>query len=188
MFFLNDVPLALYASVLVIVIALCILGLVDHRVQDGFNSTFAAYTFDTADPEIGILENMKHTLLYGFLPVFLMSSFSSLWVSADLFYRITEPFAGMNDAATATLTILLDYPSCAPGLVSLKAVMNGHWRVALFSILSLAATAPPIIATGVFVATPKATGYFVSMEPVNFWASFVILVGIFLFCSWQGRL
>lgn len=183
---LNDLPSAFYASILVVVIALSIVGLIDRRVQDGFNSTFAAYTFNTTDPTLGARGNLKLSLLYNSLPALVMTIYAVLWMSADLFYRITEPFAGMNEAVTASLTILLDYPTCAPGLVSLKAAMNGHWRVALFSILSLVATVSPIIAQGVFVATPTATGCYMSIEPLNFWVCFVILV-IYLFSLPMAR-
>jgi hypothetical protein len=154
---------------------------VDRRVENGFNATFANWTVNSTNSTIyGVpieaIDNVSESFTYRFLPVYLMSLFSSLWIGADWYYRMIQPYASMHEAAPATSNLLLDYPSSAPGFVTWKALMNGHWRVALFSALSLSSTAPPIIATGVFTSTPTPTGYIVSIEPINFWASFVILI------------
>jgi hypothetical protein len=174
--FLYDSTLAIYTSTLIVVLALTITGLVDHRVQEGFYSTFS--TFTTSIQEFATITD---PFIYRFLPVLLMSAFNLLWVNADSFYRNFQPFAGMKDGGSATSTILLDYPSSPPVLVQIKAATNGHWQVVIFSLLSLGSSAPPIVATGVFVSTATSFGYTVSIEPVNFWAIFVILC-IYIFC------
>jgi hypothetical protein len=107
-------------------------------------------------------------------------------VQADEFYRATKPYAGMDKAAPASSNILLDYPSSHPVSVTVKAFVNGHYRVALFSALSLAATAPPIIATGIFTSTPSSTGLTTLIQPVGFYVSFVILI-IYAFCLCMVR-
>ena len=178
---LHDTSLAIFSSVLIAVVALTITGLVDHRIQNGFNSTFAVWISYYPDFIIEKIDNFDESMLYRGLPALLMSYFSILWIRADIFYRTIQPFAGMQNASPPTFNILLDYPSCPPVLITLKAIKNKHWRVAFFSVLSLLSPIPPIVATGLFISTPTPIGFTISIEPINFWACFVILI-VYLFC------
>ena len=212
MILLTDLTLVIFSSMLIAVVALTITGLAKHRVQAGFNSTFTNWTslsglpYISRDLHLGIIPRsvdangtnvitditkgqigkFEEAFIYRFLPVTLMSLFSWLWINADLFYRTIEPFAGMNEPSLATSNLLLNYPSAPPVLVTLNALSNKHWRVALFSALALASSVPPIVATGVFVSTPTPTGFIVSIAPVNFWASFFILI-LYVLCMPMAR-
>ena len=116
-----------------------------------------------------------------------MTIFSNLWIYADRTFRNLQPFHGMDQPAPAKSNILLHYPSILPLSVTIKAIKNYHWRVALFSTLSLLSAIPPIIATGIFVLAPitsgdltNPTGLSVSIEPANFWATFITVI-LYLF-------
>jgi hypothetical protein len=134
---------------------------------------------------IAQIEYFEESFKYRFLPVLFMTIFSNLWIYADRTFRILEPFHGMDHPAPARSNILLHYPSLLPLEVTIKAIKNYHWRVALFSMLSLLSAIPPIIATGIFVLTPTRSvdltnttgpGLSVSIEPANFWAMFVTVI------------
>ena len=113
---------------------------------------------------------------FRFLPSEVFALFSNLWIVADAFYRVTQPFADMDQAMPATSNLLLDYPSSMPIAITYKALSNGHWRVAIFSLFSLLATAPPIVAAGIFISTPIDTAYTISIQPVNFWLCYTVLI------------
>jgi hypothetical protein len=179
-FLLNDPLLALYAAVVTTVLGLTITGLVDERIQNAFNSIFSTWTLDKTSHPIEIIDNWAEGFRYRFLPVFFMTLFNALWLRADMFYRWTEPFSRMDRGSDAKNSILLDYTSCPPIIVTYKALTNLHWRVAMFSTLALISTAPPIIATGVFISTPTTYGYSISIEPINFWACFSFLIFYFI--------
>ena len=171
-------------------LAFVIVGLSNHHLQNGIqlhpakiespsnstsNGASGSYVFDTSE-----------SFLFRFLPVFLMNIFATLWNNADHYYRYMQPFAGMSIPAPATENILLDYPTCMPIDINFKAATKGHWRVFVFSLLSLTGTIPPIIATGIFVGLKDATGVVVHLHPLNFWASFSILI-IFCLCIGYAR-
>ena len=120
--------------------------------------------------------------IFRFMPAQFMGTwFILLWINADAFYRYAQPYAGMNEANPAECNILLDYPGCMPILITLKALSNRHWRVALFSFLSLLSPIPPVIASGIFVATADQNEYVERIEPANFWSSFAILL-LYMIC------
>ncbi|KAF8860283.1 hypothetical protein BDZ45DRAFT_316576 [Acephala macrosclerotiorum] len=174
-FLLSDGLLFLYAVGLTVVIALTITGLVNGRVERSFNGIFSIWTLNKSGVTVEMLDNWAEGFRYRFLPVFCMTLGSALWIRADLFYRWTEPFARMNGMSDASANIFLDYPSVPPVVITVRAIMNGHWRVGAFSALALISTAPPIIATGVFISTPTPNGYTIAIEPINFWTCFVLL-------------
>lgn len=187
---LTDTLIATVSAIALTVLALVISGLIDGKLPRGIHIIAASENkpsllfwipSDTAKPY-----STKEAFLFRFLPVSLMACFSLLWANIDHFYRFTQPFAGMANAAPATSNILLDYPSLMPTQTTFKAVANKHWRVALFSFLSLTASMPPIVASGIFVGIPDATGFNEHIQPINFWFSFSILL-MYLLCLVVAR-
>lgn len=181
MWVLDEVPLLFSASILIVLIALVATGLAKHRVQDGFSGIFTTSSFVGNDPLGKFAYTIKTAFLFRFLPVLIFIMYNFIWLNADVFYRYTTPFASMHDGAPATTSILLDYTSATPILVIVKSIINGHWRVAVCSILSLLSTVPPIVASGIFVSTPILNGIAISISPINFWAMFIWLF-VSLFC------
>jgi hypothetical protein len=138
--------------------------------------TFMLLTPSTVHMTVATLHSFEVSFLLRFIPVLLMNLSSCIWDMADIFYRITEPFASMSEPGPAVANLLLDYPSTAPVAITIKAIQNGHWRVALCSTFSLLATIPPIIAGSICIGTPKPDGVVISIELINFWVSYVLLI------------
>ena len=83
------------------------------------------------------------------------------WLKADRFYRASQPFAGMYEGnpRPASENIILDYLCCPPIIVSLNAAVNGHYKVAYFSCISLATNLFPVLVGGLFVFEPSVDGF-----------------------------
>lgn len=90
--------------------------------------------------------------LYSFIPSLLGLLCLLIWQPIDLAFRRLQPYASMSSAGgcLAEKSLLLSYTSDAPFVVTLKAAVNGHIRVALLSIVSLIAAVLPILGGGVF--------------------------------------
>ena len=103
------------------------------------------------------------------------------WLVADLFHRASQPFAGMykGNPQPASDTILLDYLCSLPIIVSIKAAMNRHIKVACFSFLSLASNLFPVLVGGLFVVEPSANGIVLLASVRSYYA---ICVFIFVYC------
>lgn len=173
-----DLVLAIFVSGLLTMIVLMITGLAKGRIQKGFSGIFSTWVLSKHNTyELGPqMASLEESVVFRFLPTWFFTLFSILWVNADHYYRILQPFEGMQKPGPATSNMLLDYPSSAPILITVKALSNSHWRVALFSLLSLVATLPPIVATGVFISSPTPNGFTISIEPLNFYACLTILI------------
>lgn len=90
--------------------------------------------------------------LYSFIPALLGLLCLLLWQPIDLAFRRLQPFASMSCAGgcLAEKSLLLSYPADAPFVVTLKAAVNGHVRVAVLSFVTIIAAILPILAGGVF--------------------------------------
>ena len=93
-------------------------------------------------------------LLYSFLPALLATICFLGLLGIDYAYRRLAPYSSLlaDDGELAEKSLLLSYPADLPGIVTISALANGHYRVALLSLSSLAAVALPIIGGGVFWA------------------------------------
>lgn len=183
-YWLGDAPLLVMTSVAFLALILAIVAICSHHLQQGFSTATlhksSVYRGDGAIP-VKRTFNFGENFLFRFLPVLLMSSFSVVWSFADHQYRSTCPFAKMDAPAPASSSILLDYPTCMPGAVTIKALRNHHWRVALFSLLSLMSPVAPIVATGIFFGSLNASQIVVRIQSTNFWATFAILI-VYIVC------
>jgi hypothetical protein len=90
--------------------------------------------------------------LYSFVPSLLGLLCLLVWQPIDLAFRRLQPYASMSSAGgcLAEKSLLLSYTSDAPFVVTLKAFVNGHIRVALLSFVTLIAALLPILGGGVF--------------------------------------
>jgi len=122
-----------------------------------------------------ISEPLARTFFRGFLTT-LAGTFNLFWLSADTFYRATQPFAGMQRSQPATENLLLDYLCCLPVAVSIKAATNSHWKVAYFSWLSLSANLFPILVSALFTSTSVGNGVIVTAPLRNFCVVFIFIL------------
>ncbi|KAK3366505.1 hypothetical protein B0H63DRAFT_536598 [Podospora didyma] len=94
------------------------------------------------------------TFLCNFLPSLFGMIFFLLFRSLDLRLRILQPWAAISSLRSACIEqcLLADYAACAPIQSSIHALRNGHWRVAVISLLSTLFILIPILAGGTFMA------------------------------------
>ena len=92
--------------------------------------------------------------LYSFLPAFLGTLLPLFWSSIDTAFRYLQPFASLapRSGTNAESSLLLSYPAGWPVLVSIRAALAGHFRVAWFSLLGTFSWAIPVLAGGIFTA------------------------------------
>ncbi|KAG9608164.1 hypothetical protein KCU77_g3902, partial [Aureobasidium melanogenum] len=90
--------------------------------------------------------------LYSFVPSLLGLLCLLVWQPIDLAFRRLQPYASMSSpgGCLAEKSLLLSYAADAPFIVTLKAAVNGHIRVALLSFVTIIASLLPILAGGVF--------------------------------------
>lgn len=98
--------------------------------------------------------------LYSFLPAGLGMVLFLLFQSPDRALRILQPWGDMSrrDGARASRSILADYAACLPFEATWKALRNGHWRVAVISLMSTLFVFIPILAGGLFMALTAPSG------------------------------
>ncbi|KZZ96094.1 hypothetical protein AAL_04390 [Moelleriella libera RCEF 2490] len=145
---LRDLPLV--SSVLVtggLLTALLIVSFLPQTsLEDGFAPLLAArpnhLSFSAAN------------FLYSFIPATLGMMLFLLFQSPDAALRRLQPWGGMNDAdgAPASRSILVDYAACLPFQAFWRSTRNGHWRVAVVSLLSVLFIFIPILGGGLFMA------------------------------------
>lgn len=92
--------------------------------------------------------------LYGFVPALLGTVLFLLFQSLDQSLRILQPWGELvkADGATARRSILADYAACLPLQSTWRALRNGHWRVAVTSLMSVLFVFIPVLAGGLFMA------------------------------------
>jgi Protein of unknown function (DUF3433) len=151
----------------------CIYGLASKRVQ---REIILGNTIKVMGYRIRMSQGTA-TFLFRGLPTFLSQMYSGfLWYSADLFFRMSQPFDGMyKEAKPASENILLGYQSDLPVVVSIKAAMNSHWRVAHLSALSLLANLLPVLIAAAFTVTPGTENVTIRTSIEVFYAVFAFL-------------
>jgi len=91
--------------------------------------------------------------LYSFVPAVIGTLLFLLWQPLDLAYRRLAPFAALATGPRGSIaekSLLLDYTAKLPVSVTFAAASNGHWKVAVLSVMSLANSAIPVLAGGIF--------------------------------------
>lgn len=172
-------------TAVVLLIAFIAVSFVHHAVQQGFLPLLPApttnYGFSPAD------------FLYSFIPSLLGMLLFLLFLPLDFTFRALQPFANLAVAhgTTAEKSLLLDYNSQPPVLVSIKALLAGHHKVAWLSLVSLASITLPILGGGVFTAQyfaatqdVRIAAHMPAYDALVFFAVLYVLSFIFI---WPGR-
>lgn len=135
--------------------------------------------------------------LYSFIPALLGLLCLLLWQPIDLAFRRLQPFASMSSAggSLAEKSLLLSYPSDAPFVVTLKAAVNGHVRVALLSFVTIIAALLPILAGGVFwnefyvsQQRVRVSAHMTAFYPLTFFLVIYALAYVFVFAGHKRAL
>ncbi|KAJ5220260.1 hypothetical protein N7468_009464 [Penicillium chermesinum] len=131
--------------------------------------------------------------LYSFIPALIGNFLFLAWQPIDVYHRALQPFFELAapEGAAAEKSILLAYPAGLPLQTTIQAIMNGHWKVAWLSLMSLVSIAIPILAGGVFMAL-----YFPSDDKIRISAVMPAYEALVAFCAlyalsflaiWPGR-
>ena len=174
---------------LVLMLAFVIVSFVHQAVQVGFLPLLPAPTtglaFSPAD------------FLYSFLPSLIGLILFLCWQSIDAYFRALQPFANLANTrgTSAEHSLLLNYSACLPIEVTIKAALNGDFKVAWISFISLLSLVLPILGGGLFTAQ-----FFADKQQVRIAAcmpayyALVVFVVIYalsfllLWPSWKRRL
>lgn len=145
--FLRDsTVLAWIVAVILLTIAFLVVSFVNRAVQDGFNPRLPSLTDSSGFSPANFL--------YSFLPTLLGMFLFLAWQPIDMYYRSVQPFRNLSQpiGATARHSLLLAYPSYGHIRVVTRALINGDYKVAYISFISLLALSIPVLAGGVFTA------------------------------------
>ncbi|KAG5982094.1 hypothetical protein E4U55_002291 [Claviceps digitariae] len=147
-FSLRSLPLITFVLVMAsLVLALLIVSFLPQtRLETGFAPLVAVRPNSSAFS--------TGNFLYSFLPAGLGMVVFLLFQSLDRALRIAQPWGDMGqlDGALASRSILVDYAACLPFEVTWKALRNGHFRVAVISLMSVLFIFIPVLAGGLFMA------------------------------------
>ncbi|KAK2608429.1 hypothetical protein QQS21_002996 [Conoideocrella luteorostrata] len=145
---LRDVPLIAFVLVTGgLLLALLIVSFLPQtRLEAGFVPLLIAKPNDSAFSAANFL--------YSFVPAVLGMILFLLFQTPDRELRMLQPWGDMAqlDGALASKSILADYAACLPFQVSWRALRNGHWRVAVMSLMSTLFIFIPILSGGLFMA------------------------------------
>lgn len=131
--------------------------------------------------------------LYSFIPALIGNVLFLAWQPIDVYFRALQPFVELSspNGASAEKSILLSYPSSGPLQITLQALINGHYKVAWISFISLVSIAIPILAGGVFIALwyPSSSDVRISALMPAFYAlvAFCGLYAVSFLATWPGR-
>ncbi|KAI9808603.1 MAG: hypothetical protein M1825_003753 [Sarcosagium campestre] len=127
-------------------VALIVVGFVRQAARRGFEPLL-----DATPDVVGF---SSPGLLYSFVPSLIGLVLCLCWLSIDMTFRALQPFANLSGprGVPAERSLLLDYPSRFPVAVTIKAALNGDWKVAWISFVGLLSLAFPVIGGGVFWA------------------------------------
>ena len=145
--FLRDTFVVAWIVIAVVfLIAYLVVSYVNQAAERGFlpqlPAPTTAYGFSAAD------------FLYSFVPSFLGMVLFLVWQPIDTYFRALQPFASLaqSGGSSAEKSLLLDYTSCLPLHVTLRAFLAGHFKVAWISFVGLWSITLPVLAGGVFTA------------------------------------
>ncbi|KAM3544945.1 hypothetical protein BM221_010328 [Beauveria bassiana] len=147
-------PLIMYTVLctLLVVALLLVSFLPQTRIDNGFRPLLAARPGNNAFSAANFL--------YAFIPSVMGMLVWLFFQPIDMALRRLQPWADLSqlDGATASRSILADYAACLPLQVTWKAARNGHWRVALLSLMAQAFVAIPVLGGGLFMALSREDG------------------------------
>ncbi|KAG8420543.1 hypothetical protein J3459_010950 [Metarhizium acridum] len=171
---LRDVPLVSFILVTSgLLLALLIVSFLPQtKLESGFAPLLTARPDDAAFSAANFL--------YSFLPATLGMILFLLFQSLDQALRILQPWGDMTslDGAVASRSILADYAACLSLHAPVRALRNGHWRIAVISLMSTLFIFIPILAGGLFMALTAPTQQvrmFPSMPVYGVLVAFLIL-------------
>ncbi|KAI5364673.1 hypothetical protein Slin15195_G042120 [Septoria linicola] len=161
-------------------------------------STTVANGFDPMVPAaVGVFGFSGTNFLYSFIPALLAMIAFLGWYDIDLAYRRLTPFESLTSIDRAAMknsnwpddltgniaekTLLPSYTADLPFITSMSALVNGHYRMASISIVTVLSTAIPILAGGVFWAQ-----FYIAQQRVRISADMAAYIALSVFVTVYG--
>ncbi len=169
--FLKDTFVVAWIVIAVILmLAFVVISFVNRHVERGFLPLLPAPTTSQGFSPANFL--------YSFIPSLIGLILFLLWQPIDLYFRALQPFAGLSNArgTTAENSLLLDYTSCLPFEITIKAAMGRHYKVAYISFIGILSAVIPVLAGGVFTAQ-----FFAATRDVRMAASLTAYIALAVF-------
>ena len=166
-------------------IAFVAVSFVNHAIEGGFPPKLPTL------PSISAFSSSN--FLYSFIPALIGNVLFLVWQPIDIYFRALQPFVELSapTGASADKSLLLAYPSSLPIQITLQAIINGHFKIAWLSFMSLVSVAIPILAGGVFIALwyPALDDVRISSLMPAYYAliAFCGLYGVSFLAIWPGR-
>lgn len=88
--------------------------------------------------------------LWSFVPAFIANQYMLTLLKIDIFYRTVQPYADLHYGSATFETLEINYRADPFPIVTIKAIKNRHWKVALSSILSTISSLLPVYAASLF--------------------------------------
>lgn len=134
-------------SLIAIITAILVVSFIQStRLDEGFNPLLPSR------PGKGAFSAAN--FLYGFIPSLIGMFLFLLFQSVDHALRVHRPWQELSDpnGAAASKSLMADYAACLPFQSTWRAAKNGHWRVAIMSLMATLFVFIPILAGGLFMA------------------------------------
>ncbi|OJJ44260.1 hypothetical protein ASPZODRAFT_71722 [Penicilliopsis zonata CBS 506.65] len=127
-------------------IAFVVVSFAHNAIQGGFPPRLPTL------PSTGAFSSSN--FLYSFIPALIGNLLFLAWQPVDVYFRALQPLVTLTapSGATAEKSILLSYPACLPIETTALALLNGHYRVAWISLMSILSASLPILGGGMFIA------------------------------------
>lgn len=166
-------------------IAFVVVSFVHDAIEGGFPPRLPTL------PSTGAFSSSN--FLYSFIPALIGNLLVLAWQPIDVYFRALQPFVELSSpqGASGEKSILLAYQSAIPVQVTIQAIINGHFKVAWISFMSLVSFAIPILAGGVFLAL-----WYPSENAVRISSLMPAFYAVVIFCAiytvsfltiWPGR-
>ena len=135
-FLISDIPALITYLVVAGLAAACIYLIWTGGLEDGFYISKTDYS--------------QTMLILTFVLPFFLGLLNGYWYQIDIWYRELQPYMGLRQPSCATENLLLGYPGDLPVVVTIRALSNQHWRLALTSIMPLVQRLLPILSNSIF--------------------------------------
>lgn len=184
-FLRRTVVVAWTVTIFGLFIAFILVSFIQHAIKEGFPPRLPTM------PNTGAFSSSN--FLYSFIPCLIGTALFLLWQPVDVYFRAVQPFAILSapTGATPEKSLLLSYQSNLPFEVSAQAFLNGHYKVAWISLMSVISIAIPILSGGVFMAlfVPSHSEIRIATLMPAFYAliAFFALYTVSFLCIWPGR-
>lgn len=184
-FLRKTVVVAWTVTIFGLYIAFLLVSFIQGAIESGFSPRLPTL------PNTGAFSSSN--FLYSFIPSLIGTVLFLSWQPVDVYFRALQPFATLSspNGVSAEKSILLAYPSCLPFETTALAFLNGHYKVAWISLMSVVSVAIPILSGGIFIAlwSPPNNGIRIITLMPAFYAliAFCALYTVSLLFIWPGR-